>query len=258
MDKKELKEILKKCFGKEKDTRYHAIAMLIIYGIFMLFLIALIRIGGNTSNTLSDDNSSNTINQTPKIVEPNSDNNTSANNNDVEEVNISNDINYTYSYNINFDGSTEIYLGKRIDDKQKFSYIKDGVTLEYAIINGNYLILQDGSYHITSKLDTYFKYCDINKLINLTQDELSYENGNTVKYNIKNSILAKAFNDTLINLGNTSVNSIQFVITDNVLKSAYLDLSNYISAVLDGSHSLIINMEFVDVGTTEDFNINVS
>ena len=56
MDIKKLKEVLKKSFGKEKDTRLHAIVMLCIYFIFMLVLVLMIRIGNNDSENKEKDN----------------------------------------------------------------------------------------------------------------------------------------------------------------------------------------------------------
>ena len=65
MKKEEVKEILKKCFGKEKDDRYHAIAMLTIYGIFILILVLVIRLGGtNSSNMVSNPTTSPTTTPT--------------------------------------------------------------------------------------------------------------------------------------------------------------------------------------------------
>ena len=252
MNNKGWKEILKKSFGKEKDDRYHAIAMLTIYGIFFLILIFIIRIGGSSipSNSLNNSNSTSTPSPTEM---PSSDTNIEENNQNI----IENDINYSYSYTITYNGISEVYLGKKIDSKEKFTLIKEGITTEYAILNDNYLILENGVYHITENPSKYFKYCDVEKILLLTENEISVESDNTIKYNISNSNLANMFKDN-ISIDNNKTNLIKMHIIDSNLKSIDLDFSNYLSSIDNENVTLTIHMEFVDVGKTDDFEIKVS
>lgn len=252
MNNKGWKEILKKSFGKEKDDRYHAIAMLTIYGIFFLILIIIIRIGGSSipSNSLNNSNSTSTPSPTEM---PSSDTNIEENNQNI----IENDINYSYSYTITYNGISEVYLGKKIDSKEKFTLIKEGITTEYAILNDNYLILENGVYHITENPSKYFKYCDVEKILLLTENEISVESDNTIKYNISNSNLANMFKDN-ISIDNNKTNLIKIHIIDSNLKSIDLDFSNYLSSIDNENVTLTIHMEFVDVGKTDDFEIKVS
>lgn len=252
MKNREWKEILKKCFGKGKDDRYHAIAMLAIYGIFFLILIVIIRIGGSSipSNSLNNSNSISTPNPTEK---PLTDTNIEENNQNI----IENDINYSYSYTITYNGISEVYLGKKIDSKEKFTLIKEGITTEYAILNDNYLILENGVYHITENPSKYFKYCDVEKILMLVENEISTENNGLVKYSVSNQKLASNYNDSLT-IDNEQTNSVQLHIIENNLKSIDLDLSNYLSSINNENATLTIHMEFVDVGKTDDFEIKVS
>lgn len=250
MNKKDFKELLKKCFGKQKDTRYHAIAMLIIYGIFMLILIITIRVGGNNTDNNSLDN-----NKDNQIVDKKDDKEELDDNEEIELPD--NDINYSYSYTITFDGNTEVYLGKKIDDKEKFSYIKDNTTYEYAIKDGTYLMLKDGTYHIIDTLDTYFKYCDMEKIFTLIEKETPTTNSNEMVYSISNYKLSSLFSESLKNNNNLD-NTIELLLVDDNLKEVRLDLDNYISSVLGSNHILNIKMEFANIGTTEDFEIKMN
>ena len=202
------KELFSKCFGKEKDDRYHAIAMLAIYGIFFLILVLLVRIGGSgasTSNNLTGNNS------TPTTSNPAATTTPSTEVENKEQSNIgSDDINYSYSYTITYNGVSEVYLGKKVDDKEKFTLIKNGVTTDYAILSSNYLVLENGIYRITENPSKYFKYCDIEKILLLVENEIPTENNGTVKYSISNKNLADSFNDTLV-IDNEQVNSIQLL-----------------------------------------------
>ena len=173
----------------------------------------------------------------------------------IEEV--ENDINYSYSYTITYDGNTDVYLGKRVDNKEKFTLVKNGETIEYAILDDNYLILENGVYHITDSLNTNIKYCDVEKILNAIENEIPTENGNSVMYKLSNATLASTFKDTLT-LDNKQLNSISMVINNNNLKSVTLDLSNYISSITGTTHTLTINMEYANIGTTENFDIKIN
>lgn len=247
MDKKDFKELMKKCFGKEKNDRYHAVAMLAIYGVFMLFAIIFVRsIPSNPENVNNTNNQSQTTN-----------NNTKGNDNqkldDINDIDIENDINYSYSYTITFNDETETFLGKKIDTKEKITYIKDNNSTEYAILNDNFLMLKDDKYEIGSNPSRFFKYCDINKLISMTENlqNTDYE------YQVTNKQIETEFKDILpSNTGNN--NTIKFIIENDILTNIEMDLSNYINS-LDSKQgeTLLIKIKVTDVGTTEDFDINI-
>lgn len=230
-----------------ENERQHAIKMLTIYGIFIIIIIAVVR--------TTPINEKETPKQSTKKIEPKVEEKAE------EKVEVKKtveyDVNYSYSYKITFDNQIENYLGKKVDEKEKFSYIKDGITFEYAILNDNYLLLENGTYHVTDKLNTYFKYCDIEKIISLTSNEESVLSENKYTYNISNTKLADIFGDSII-VNNNNLNQIEIVLDSNNLKTINMNFSNYITSVLDSNHSLIINMEFANVGTTEDFNIKLN
>lgn len=252
MKNKEWKEILSKCFGKEKDSRYHAVAMLAIYSIFIIVLVVMIRIGGSGSNSNLNDNNNPT--PSPVTTATPTTNPEDTNQNQITNVN---DINYSYSYTITYNGISEVYLGKKIDDKEKFTLIKDGITTDYAILSDNYLILENGIYHITENPSKFFKYCDMEKILLLVEDEIPTENVEGIKYLVSNQSLGSTYKD-ILSVDNEQNNSIQLYISDNTLKGADLDFSNYLSSIEGTSVSLTIHIEFADIGTTEDFEINVS
>lgn len=249
MNKKEFGELLKKCFGKGKDDRYHAIAMLIIYGVFILIVIAVVRLGGNNASL----NTNKEIKNTPSpTVTPEAKKETTS-----DPTDISSDVNYSYSYTITFDGNTEVYLGKKIDDKEKFTLIKNGESKEYAILDGNYLKLEDGKYHITDKLDNYFKYCDITKTLTLIQNSIPTESSDSVIYSVTNYDISKQFGGNILET-DSKTNKVEITSNNGVLKSIDLDYSNYISTLLNSSHTLKIKMELANIGTTDNFDIKLN
>lgn len=247
----DLKEILKKCFGKEKDNRYHAIAMLIIYGIFMLILIVTIRLGSN--NTTETDKKDEFLSSTPLVTS----NPTNTPSSDNDTFNSNENINYSYSYTVSYNGSNEVFLGKRVGNKEKITYIKDNVINNYAILNDNYLILENGTYHITNNFSSLFKYCDISEILSLVDDEIPTENGGIISYQVSNTKLAISFKDK-ITVNNELNNNIIITTTNNQLKAVDLDLTNYISSKEGITNTLTIHMEFVDIGTTDDFDVSIN
>ena len=252
MKNKELKDILKKCFGKEKDDRYHAIAMLIIYGIFMLVLVIMIRMNATPNNEVNNEIPS----PSPTNTAPNK-NNSNSNDSNVSDSQITENINDSYSCTVSYNGNSEVFLGKKVNNKEKFTHIKDGITNNYAVLDDNYLILENNTYHITNNPSNLFKYCDVSEILSLVDDEIPTENNGVIRYQVDNTKLAISYKDK-ITVNNELKNSIVLTTIDNTLKSIDLDLTNYISALENSSSSLIIHMEFVDIGNTEDFDINIS
>lgn len=248
----EVLEILKKCFGKEKDTRYHAIAMLGIYAVIFAILIIFIRVSG--SNVSYNQNEPlNTPGTTNPPIEENKTNNEITSNKEDENQNIiDNDINYSYSYTITHNGKSEIYLGKKIDEKEKFTLIKDSISTNYAILNDNYLIEKNGVYSITQKPSIFFKYCDVENILLLIKDK-----ADSTSYTVTNNELKLQYNDNIV-ADNFNTNTIKLNVTNDVLKSIDLDFSSYYSSITNNKESLTIHMEFADIGTTEDFDINIS
>jgi len=169
-----------------------------------------------------------------------------------KQTEITNDINYSYSYTVTYNGKSEVYLGKKIDEKEKFTLVKDGITTNYAILNDNYLVQKGDVYTITEKPSVFFKYCDVEKVLLLIKDK---EEKNS--YNVTNNELKNNYKDNLLS-DNLKDNIIKINISNDILKSIDLDFSNYYSAITNQKESLTIHMEFADIGTTEDFEIKVS
>ena len=67
------KEIWKKCFGKEKDTRWHAVAMLVIYFIFVTLVVGIAKTQepiNKEEKKLTPQPTANNIAQKPYLSKP--------------------------------------------------------------------------------------------------------------------------------------------------------------------------------------------
>lgn len=247
MKKSDFQEILKKCFGKQKDEKYHAVAMLAIYGIFVFIVVLMVRIGGSATSHLQDDNLTPSNTPVPSsTLEMN-----------PSQTTNENSMNYSYSYTITYNGDTTVLLGKKVNNKEKFTLIQDGTTTDYAILSDNYLILENGFYHITENPNRFLKYCDIKNILLLVENEIPTEGNDRIKYSVSNQSLATFFKET-ISTNYEQTNSIQLQMSNDTIKSADIDFSNYFSVIEGVSSTLTIHMDFVDIGTTEDFEIPIS
>ena len=254
MKNNKFSDFLSKSFGKDKDDRSHAIAMTIIYFSIIAVLVLFIKLNpvnlSNEKNNI-DDSQNNT---TSSIVKPKDD--SEEDSREVKDFStVDSSINYSFSYKITYDGNMEVFLGKKIGGKEKFTYIFGDVQEEYAYINDNFLMLGDDNiYHIADDFDSFYKYCDADSLIIIADDKVPLEPTENVIINANNSEIASTFSETLKN-DNNGNNTIEFVIKNEQIVGFKLDFSNYISSLYDSEHSLLIDIEYANIGTTEDFKI---
>lgn len=249
----DLKDIFKK-FSKNKNSESHRKVMLIVYAVFIVIVILLIRLTPSKPNSeqekIDKPSSSETPITTPIEKEEKEDVQELRDYSDSDE-----DINYSFSYKINYNGEIENYLGKRVSGKQKFTYIKGNISKEYAYINDNFLELDsNGIYHIADSIDSYFKYCDTEKIVEVIADLLPQKFTQNISYNITSQKIADAFDET-IPYDDGNVNIIEVVVSNGNIKGFKLDLSNYISIGNTTKSTLKIEMELADIGKVEDFKI---
>lgn len=255
------KELWKKCFGKEKNDRYHAIAMLAIYGIFFVILIVFVRMSPTT-----DDNNQSTTNNgsnNSPVVENNETkdptNNIIDNSSKDEEVDINEDfeINYSYVYTVENNGIKEVFTGKRLDDKEIFTYINTNGSSDYAKLSGNYLKKEDGEYKLVDEPSSTLKYLDMDKIIALTEKANLTKDGNIYKYAVPTKEVLSIYGYE--QMVSDAIDKIIISLENGIIKTIDIDFSNY-NYVINGNiaANLIIRMEFNNVGTTENFNVTIS
>ena len=258
MKKEDWQALLKKCFGKEKDERLHAIAMLIIWGIFILILVIMIRLSPTpdeqtTTPNDNKDNQNQVENPTPDIGN-NNDNNTS---NDPTE---SFEVNFSYIYTVTNNGVQEVVTGKKIDEKEIFTIITKEGSNSYAKLSNNYLQKENGEYHIVESPSPNLIYCDLEDISYLTEIGTLTTQGNVYTYQVPVIQIVKIYNPTF---DTTSIDSnlkdtITLTTENGTLKTIKANYNNYLTTVSGELSTLTIEMEFSQVGTREDFEVTVS
>lgn len=246
------KEVLSKCFGREKDERWNAVAMLIIFGFFISILIMILRVGGNTtSQAMSNVTSSPTSTVTPTSTAGSSDLEL-----DQEQESGNYEINYSYLYNFTFGEETETITGKRLDQKEIFTIINQTGSTDYARLSENYLQKENGKYHLVEIPSRNLIYANLDPLIAALEELTPNINLNQYTYYVPTSTLLTAYHKDLgLVDSNNTYNTVIITRNDNTIESIDIDYSA-LSTLLSGTASYQVHMEFNHVGTTEDFTIS--
>lgn len=245
-----IKKILKQCFGKERNEQYHAIFMLVIFGVFILVLSILLRSVPTDNNSKSPSNPSPsetpTVTKKPSTTSPTT----------TPKENVSFDVNYSYVFTIMNNGTKEMFTGKRIDEKEIFTYVTSTTSGNYAKLSNNYLKKENGTYHIVDSPSSNLKYTNIDTIMGLIEAASLTKSDNIYTYTVPTSKVLTTYQSN--KLVEASVcDKIVATVVNNQVKTINVDFSNY-ATVINGNvpTTLTVNMEFNDIGTTENFEID--
>ena len=247
------KEILNKCFGSEKDERWNAVAMLIIFGFFISILIIMLRVSETTSN---QHNSSTVSSPTPTLTStPTADSSDIQLDQDQETGNY--EINYSYLYTFTSNEEIETITGKRLDQKEIFTLINQMGSTDYARLSENYLQKENGEYHLVEMPSRNLIYANLDPLISILEELTPDINLNQYTYYVPTSMLLGAYHKDL-GLIDSSNNYNIVVVTrnSNAIESIDADYSALSTVLNETTNLYTVHMEFNHVGTTEDFTIS--
>jgi|GEM_PF-1921872 hypothetical protein len=256
MKKEDWKALLKKCFGKEKDEQLHAIAMLIIWGIIILILVIMIRMSptpdDQNSTTPNDNKDSQTQVETPGIGNNNGNDESSSPTESFE-------VNFSYIYTVTNNGVQEVITGKKIDEKEIFTIITKEGSNSYAKLSNNYLQKENGEYHIVENPSPNLIYCDVEDISYLTEIGTLTTQGNVYTYQVPITQIVKLYNPTFdtTSIDSNLMDTITLTTENGTLKSIKANYNNYLMTVSGRISTLTIEMEFSQVGTTEDFEVTL-
>ncbi len=256
MNKVDWKALLKKCFGKEKDERLHAIAMLILWGIFIAIIVIMIRLSPSTPPEDTKQGNNNQNNNQIQGENPPLENNTEENNEDTSEIY---EINYSYIYTVTNNGEEEVITGKKLDEKEIFTIITKEGSESYAKLSDNYLQKENGEYHIVESPSSNLIYCDVEDISYLTEMGKLTRNGDIYTYQIPTYQIIKLYNPTFdtTNIDKNMMDTITLTLENGTLKKINANYNQYLTTVSGRLSTLTIAMEFTQVGTTEDFEITL-
>lgn len=259
MKKEDVKKILKKCFGKEKDEQLNAIVMLTIMIIFMAILAIILRFGTDTTKNETANNPQKTTPPTQDSIKPIDDlEKDSLNEEGKEKGNY--EVNYSYLYTFELNGKKEIITGKKLDNKEIFTIVNEEESKDYAKLSNNYLIKNKNTYNLTVLPSNNLLYTSIDDLADVL-DSYTPNTGaepNQYTYYISNQDLIKIYKPELASTQIEAKNNpVTLTITDGKIEKIIMDYSNLYEAINKIPSTYLITLEFNNIGTTEDFTIHI-
>ncbi len=249
MKNNQWKEILNKCFGHEKDERWNAVAMLLIFAFFLGILIFMLRQNGTTPTL---ENPKNTPSPTPISTASPSDTNVN------QEENLgSHEINYSYLYTFTLNDTKETITGKRLDQKEIFTLINQTGSSDYARVSDNYLKKENEVYHLVEIPSRNLIYANLDPLIAALEELTPDINSNQYTYYVPTSILLTAYHKDLGLIdSNHTLNTIVITRNDTTIEAIDVDYSSLSTLISGTNNQYTIHMEFNHVGTTKNFTIS--
>lgn len=246
-----LRKIFQKSFGKDKNERFNAIAMLIIFGLFIAIFSITVRNVDIPEEEKKLDNTSNPIiNSTMSPTNPGN----------LEE-NIEDgtyEVNYSYLYTFNLNGKEEIITGKRLDSKEIFTIINTDGSTEYAKVSENYLKKEKDKYQLVDSPSPHLTYTNLDSLLEILDELTPNINQNQYTYYVPTNTILRSYypNSTQFDSMDT-YNTVVITKNENILEKIDIDYSSLYSLLNGTTTSYTITMVFNNIGTTEDFTIRI-
>ncbi len=252
MKKEDWKNLWNQCFGKEKNERAHAVAMLIIMGTLIGILILAIRMTPLPEEGIDSSPQSTANAEHPQLSDETQELQTEleANSNGNYEIN------YSYLCTFTENDQKQMITGKRLDEKEIFSIVDANGSQSYARLSKNYLKNEEGVYHLVEQPSEFLRYIDISTLANILEEEASTIDNNQYTYTLNNSILLenyyqdKKFVDTQ---GGT--NTVILTVENGVIQRFDIDFSSLHTLLKGEPTTFYATIELQDIGSTEDFTI---
>ena len=213
-----MKEYYNKFKEFRKDPKKRSISLIILYGIFFLFVIIYIR-GNNSVNNIEQ----------------------------KEEVNNTENVtNYEYSYEINVDDDIINVDGIFLDNKELFEIDN----IKY-FIQDNKIFLNNQNEEVSLNYPLiHLNYNSLKKFINsfVYESKTEYKDSNTkYEYNINNNEVAKFFEEDNNNDGLTNI----IVYESEFINKIEINLSNYYN-----KNKYIITVNYNNINNISNIQIN--
>lgn len=257
MKKEELKELLKKCFGKEKDEQLNAIVMLTIMMIFIVILVIIVRVGTDKEKSNLTNNPTQTPVPTENVIKPIEDTEKDLLNEEGKQTG-NYEINYSYLYTFTLNGKQEIITGKKLDNKEIFTIVNEDGSKDYAKLSNNYLIKNKNSYNLTTVPSTNLQYASIDDLAEILGLYTPNIEQNQYTYYISNKDLISIYKPELENTQmEEKYNPVTLTINNDRIEKMVMDYSNLYEVINKTPGTYLISLEFNNIGTTEDFTIRI-
>lgn len=232
---------------KQKRSR----AILLIYLVFFILLVIMVRF--NLKSSLTKNNENTEANNTENVTNSNQEITPEPNaNNELNEMFSDIDLNnYEFKYVVDIKNSVSTIEGKRYNNKYLFTLENNGSILYFSGTT-NYIKVretEDGEYKLNGFPYVLINYFDSSVI----KDLLNKSSLNNGLFEISNESISTIANKKLSN--SDAINNIEVFLKNNKINKIELDLSNAVSSYMNESVSAKISLEYNNFGLIEDFDI---
>lgn len=226
----------------KEDKKYNAKVQLIGYGVFILIIVVFLNVGsmvgGNSTGVLENDI--------------------------IEEVNIIDEIDNNYEYNINISLSKgeELvnnyrYYGKRYNDNKEINKEVGEVVSSYYKVNDYYYVMNEEELSFVEKNIIYdlvdSKYIELDNVMEMV-DKASLDHVVDDSLGNNESVYNLYVKDMVISVKNDDIISFNVKEVDDKLLID-VDYTNLIKVFDESVTSFKVSYEYFNVGDVEEFSV---
>lgn len=226
----------------KEDKKYNAKVQLIGYGVFILIIVVFLNVGsmvgGNSTGVLENDI--------------------------IEEVNIIDEIDNNYEYNINISlskgeelVSNYRYYGKRYNDNKEINKEVGEVVSSYYKVNNYYYVMNEEELSFVEKNIIYdlvdSKYIELDNVMEMV-DKASLDHVVDDSLGNNESVYNLYVKDMVISVKNDDVISFNVKEVDDKLLID-VDYTNLIKVFDESVTSFKVSYEYFNVGDVEEFSV---
>ena len=226
----------------KEDKKYNAKVQLIGYGVFILIIVVFLNVGsmvgGNSTGVLENDI--------------------------IEEVNIIDEIDNNYEYNINISlskgeelVSNYRYYGKRYNDNKEINKEVGEVVSSYYKVNDYYYVMNGEELSFVEKNIIYdlvdSKYIELDNVMEMV-DKASLDHVVDDSLGNNESVYNLYVKDMVISVKNDDIISFNVKEVDNKLLID-VDYTNLIKVFDESVTSFKVSYEYFNVGDVEEFSV---
>lgn len=226
----------------KEDKKYNAKVQLIGYGVFILIVVVFLNVGsmvgGNSTGVLENDI--------------------------IEEVNIIDEIDNNYEYNINISlskgeelVSNYRYYGKRYNDNKEINKEVGEVVSSYYKVNNYYYVMNEEELSFVEKNIIYdlvdSKYIELDNVMEMV-DKASLDHVVDDSLGNNESVYNLYVKDMVISVKNDDIISFNVKEVDDKLLID-VDYTNLIKVFDESVTSFKVSYEYFNVGDVEEFSV---
>ena len=239
------------------DSTYKARMMLLVYGLFFVVLIAMIRFNGpaDKKTTLKKDDDSEIVDN---IDKDDDDKDKDKDKDEFKEFASIRGKNFYFTYRYTLNDVVYESIGKKYNDKEEFSLTAVGEKFEFRVNGSDMYVVNNKTgekFEGASKPYKHINYFNVVTIENILKVS-TYDEDNDV-YNISSEDLRKTLGYDNYSIDDNGNNEIKVTFKNNIITSISIDYSNFIKALEKDYTVAKLYLEYKDFNLVDDFEVKM-